>query len=502
MANKEIEALTEIPRKKVSTDGTYIVPKHIKKICTSIMICHPPIGVRKIIIRDNVEYIESLAFEDDMHVLEKIYCPEYLFNKFKYAFASMPYNSMVITIDDETETLLRYKEIPFQEECIYKSKAIYVPNIMDAYKRNKIYGEFFEKKVFEFTDKKITFLDNYIGTFSAKTYGPDIYFKVKIDKEGYPFAEEVITKEILPIIGYKNDKLFISPCIEEVEMALAYSCIQLAKREEIEKLTKKRGRTKRVYEGYIKELTNSFNLIRMPEFDYVKALPQEINKDTKTNLIEEIRNQLFNILDINIAEYQKYNKLFQEILNSGLDNQTIQGKLINLSAELEVKLLFKEISLSENSTLIENIEALSSKYFDRLVKNEGTTEDKTFDTTKIDMIAKLFISIKDSINYFELDNISKNIAFMYLSEIKLYLENTNDKNINIENNIYIKHFTSYILFIIKILIINGYIKTDIKINLQSLNVIELIDSLDISNIKQNNKKKILSFDKIDSKKEE
>ena len=381
---------------------------------------------------------------------------------------------------------LDYEEFEYDEDSIYtgtsiiNSEYIIVADSSNAY--IKVY------------DKVPPFNVRNQFTFNSECDKLPLFFKIKKDIDGYMFVEDVITKKNLPIVYYKDDYLQQSKSIKNMASGITFGSIKLATTEDISYISKldtfKYRKQKKKYIDLVNKIDSNVEYIRKINFNN-PIIVESIDKKRKSDIIEDVRTSLLKVGDINTEIYKQYYNKFKEILN--LKNTTdIENKLINLSAELQLYLSCGKITFSENSNLVDNINNLTSNYYDRLVNNDGNEEDIVFKPENIDVLANLVVKNINNMSYLEVDNISKSIAFMYFAEIKLAREN--EGRVDFENNPYLEYFKKYIYYIIKTMLINGYIKLDLDINIENADLIRLIEDVDISNLKKDTKKKVLNFE--------
>ena len=386
---------------------------------------------------------------------------------------------------------LDYTELDYDEDSIYTGTSIINSEYMIA--ANYIDGRNAYIKVY---DGVPSFNQKNYFTFNAKNDKLPLFFKIKKDIDGYLFAEDVITKKNLPIIYYKNEYLQQSNAIKRMGLSagITFGSIKLTTPEEISYISKlesfKGRKLKKKYIELINKIDSNVEYTRKVDFG-TPIVIESIGKLRKSDIIEDVRTLLLKISDINTEVYREYYGKFKDILNL-TNTQDIESKLINLSAELQLYLSCGVITFSENSNLVDNINNLTSNYYDRLVNNSGSEVDIVFKSESIDVLANLVIKNINNMSYLEVDNISKNIAFMYFAEIKLAREN--EGIVDFKNNPYLEYFKKYIYYIIKTMLINGYVKLDIDIDIENTDLIRLIEDANISELKQDIKKKLLTFD--------
>ena len=457
------------------------------------------VTIDELVIGPNVSYIADYAF--DWVNVKKVYiskennnCIEFLslLRKLmeKYNVTGLKKCIEKIYIVEKTHyPELDYTELNYDEDSIYTGMSIINSEYMIV--ADSLCSEY--TKVY---DGIPSFNKKNYFTFNSECDKLQLFFKIKKDIDGYMFAEEIITKKNLPIIYYKDGYLQQSKAIKRMGMAagLAFGSIKLATPEDISyisKLDSFRGRKqKKKYVELVNKIDSNVEYARKVDFG-TPIQVEEITKKRKSDIIEDVRTLLLKVGDINTDIYKLYFNKFKEILTSN-NTTEIENKLINLSAELQLYISCGKITFSENSNLTDNINKLTSTYYDRLIANEGTEEDSIYQPENIDSLANLVIKNINNMTYLEVDNISKSIAFMYFAEIKLARENYG--KVEFKNNPYLEYFKKYIYYIIKTMLINGYVKTNVDINIETIDLIRLIEDIDISSLQINIKKKVLTFD--------
>lgn len=486
---------------EIGEDKTCIVPDNItiiqkirtfKENYTEININYK---VGRLVIGKNVNLIYTDAFSS-------IYIKElYIFkgnSTYRWYISSierLDNIEKICYVENDNQENLKYYDLNYDEDAVYTSKVILNNKKMEISKWNmpRIIGGI-QTEIVDFYDEYPNFPQKEVYTFNSDDSEIAIFFKIKRDIDGYLFAEDIVTKEILPIICYKDGYLRQSTAIKEMSCGIPLGGIRLATSSELSYISKidalRNRKFKNKYLKLISEINTRVKYYKNVDFSEPKEI-ELITKKRKSDIIEDVRTLLLKVGDINTEIYKQYYNKFKELLN--LENtEDIENKLINLSAELQLYLSCNIISFSENSNLVDNINKLSSTYYDRLVNKDSNEEDSLYLPQNIDAIANLVIKNINNMSYLEVDNISKNIAFMYFAEIKLVLENNGQ--VDIKNNPYLEYFKKYIYYIIKTMLINGYIKLDINADIENFDLIRLIEDIDITNLMGEVKKKVLAFD--------
>ena len=464
----------------------YIVPINVHQI-EMFFDDYAGTSIQYLVIRDNVEYISDNAFK---------------YTKVNGIFISNTndnYRTYIDTIKREVRNYkiknvyfikssyadIGYYDFAFEEDAIYTGKSIFSLKKINHTIFMNSDNELVDNGGYTTYEDYPYFNNDYYLDFNYKYGETNLLFKIKKDSDGYLFA--------IDCVNYENNILQRSSTISEMSAGIAFGTIRLASNDEkiiLENMDKFRNRKhKKAYLSIVNNMLLRVSYIRKPNFDY-QEVKITIDKKRKSNFIEDVRTLLLKVADINIDIYKQYFNKFDEILYLGSTNE-IESKLINLYAELQLYLSCGIITFSENSNLVDNINKLTNDYYDRLIENKGTEEDIIYQPESIDVLANLVIKNISNMTYLEVDNISKSIAFMYFAEIKLAREN--DGKIDLKNNPYLEYFKKYIYYIIKTMIINGYVKTNVDINIETIDIIKLIEKIDISSLKKDIKKKVLTF---------
>ena len=508
MSNIKDDTFYGFYKNEIPSDRICIIPDNVCFVSSIINDAQhwDIIGIDKLIVGKNVKLFYSDAFHNvsinEIYVTtENDNYSNYLSSLYKMLASDSTLSidrksQKIILINDSTHDELKYYDFIYDEDSIYTGMAILNKKGYDVITPSSVKVLLTSKMPtlsLSYNEYPV-FYDREYYTFNSEIRHLPLFFKIKKDSDGFLFAQDIITKEYLPIIYYKNGYLQKSKAIREMSAGISIGSIKLASSKELSHLSefdKRKNRfVKQTYIGLVHDVNSRVKYLRNIDFSAPIAV-ESIMKKRKSDIIEDVRTLLLRVSDINTDIYKQYFNKFKEILN--LENTTeIESKLINLSAELQLYLSCNIITFSENSNLIDNVNNLTSKYYDRLVSNEGSEEDMIYQPESIDVLANLIIKNINNMSYLDVDNISKCIAFMYFAEIKLAREN--DGKVDFKSNPYLEYFKKYIYYIIKTMLLNGYISLDININLEETNLLRLIEDIDISNLKDKSKKKVLTFD--------
>jgi len=478
----------------------FAIPDNIQVINYIVLpVAHEDVTINELVIGPNVSYIADYAFDwvnvkklyisrEDNNYIEFLSLLRKIMKKSNVTGLKKCIEKIYI-VEKTHYPELDYTELDYDEDSIYTGMSIINSEYMIV--AGNVGSEYI--KVYEGApsfNKK-----NYF-TFNSECDKLPLFFKIKKDIDGYLFAEDIITKKNLPIIYYKDGYLQQSSAIKRMGLSagITFGSIKLATEEDISYISKlesfKGRKQKKKYIDLVNKIDSHVEYTRKIDFGS-PIIIEPIGKNRKSDIIEDVRTLLLKVGDINTDVYRQYFNKFKEILNSN-NTTEIENKLINLSAELQLYISCGKITFSENSNLTDNINKLTSNYYDRLIENKGSEEDTIYQPESIDAIASLVIKNINNMSYLEVDNISKSIAFMYFAEIKLAREN--DGKVDFKNNPYLEYFKKYIYYIIKTMLLNGYVKSNIAIDIETIDIIKLIEDIDISSLQTNIKKKVLTFD--------
>ena len=193
---------------------------------------------------------------------------------------------------------------------------------------------------------------------------------------------------------------------------------------------------------------------------------------TLTSMMENIEFLLIKLSKINQEAYLKYQKEYNNILNSetnGLNVKPLEiTSLAPLEANIEFSLYFNK---KDASSILEYLNKAKEEYLENfLIGNQIKT---TLTLQDLEKINELFLKVKKEYNPVDQRNILKNLSFLYLMELK---ENILDIKEEKLKNSYLQDNLKSILICIESLRRIGLIKESILIDLNcELNLASILD---------------------------
>lgn len=395
----------------------------------------------------------------------------------------------------------------------------------------KILDELDEDESYTISDKEIiSLLDKEYGKLTHDYYGHDssreiIYEKVE-DEDGNVYGKEILTGSLFPI-GSDN-----SICIKKYEIEktsdLAYGSNfvltirqsfshrnyakldtilvdnEVASPNDIEEYETRfdygfrHAKRKEEFLNRIIANSKTNTLAEEVEVSVIKPKKKEKkqreNQDNMTVIMESIEYLLQRLKKINPDKAKEFSEQYEKALSEEdiLKNKTISlATLISLQAKLEFELLFTK---GENTTITDKLEELRKEYIMHFVTDSEEKTNITLDD--LDKLMELFLKTKDSYSIIEQRKILRNFASVYALEVK---ENESEITIERLQDSYFEDLKKSILIFIDALIENGFVKSNMMIELSNEEtteeILNLLRSLEFNKLDSSQLKLTLGKDK-------
>ena len=194
----------------------------------------------------------------------------------------------------------------------------------------------------------------------------------------------------------------------------------------------------------------------------------------------------------NIDLYQKYKEEYEEMLqNENSLNLTLNHLTVVNLQKLMVNIEVELMCIKENaSNILDYLNNVRREYLENFLLDKE--EKTTLKLTDLEKICEMFLVIKDRFSFKEQRLILKNIAFLYLFELK---ENINELTIDKLKNSYVNDYLKSILININVLQELGLIKSnlirDLNEDLSLESVLNLIREMEFVYVSKENMKEYI-----------
>ncbi len=214
-----------------------------------------------------------------------------------------------------------------------------------------------------------------------------------------------------------------------------------------------------------------------------------LEKDDLTKIMERISCHLLRLKDYSEPCYNKYNNIFNELIQQDENQLKIPITKTGLeSLEAAIMMCFKFDKKSGNN-ILSYLEYKKMEYFDNLFNNNKNT---SLSINDIDKIMELYLKMQKEFEISKRRVITLNISLLYLLELIINKEEIDMINLS---KSYFKDNTLSILFWIYTLSKNNIIKTDMILDLAfdyELNdVINIIRNIEVKEKDMEKVKKIV-----------